>query len=98
MMQFVELCPENCDPDLYKRMVKLRDELCRQHYIVVDQGKVVDGNMRTLSFLRCTYEAVCILGSSSYVFSKMVAVRLDFVVRLETTDCSEIQYGIKSYC
>ncbi|KAG0579336.1 hypothetical protein KC19_4G091500 [Ceratodon purpureus] len=43
---FVELCPENADPDLYKKMVKLRDELCRQHYVVVDQGKEVDVHIK----------------------------------------------------
>lgn len=43
---FVELCPENCDPDLYRRMVTLRDELCQQHYMVIDQGKVVDGLLK----------------------------------------------------
>lgn len=40
---FVELCPENADPNLYKKMVALRDERCRLDYLIIDQGKVVDG-------------------------------------------------------
>ncbi len=50
MVQFVELCPENADPNLYKKMVALREERCRLDYVIIDQGKVVDGNTRTLSY------------------------------------------------
>lgn len=77
VVKFVELCPENCEPALYKSMVKLRDELCRQHYRVVDQGKVVDGNIRALIFLRCyTCKDVCVCNSFFYEFSNLVIVRL----------------------
>lgn len=43
---FVELCPENADPKLYKQMVALRDERCRLDYVIIDQGKVVDAHIK----------------------------------------------------
>ncbi|XP_073389428.1 cilia- and flagella-associated protein 44 isoform X4 [Physcomitrium patens] len=43
---FVELCPGNGDPALYKRMVAMRDRRCFLDYAIIDQGKIVDALLK----------------------------------------------------
>lgn len=43
LVQFVELCPPKADPNLYAKMVALRDKRCEVDYLLLDQNRVIEG-------------------------------------------------------